>query len=124
MSVFGIILAVIGGIYTLGIIALIVRITPLVIFDGKWYKAYYLVISYNHWVRTVLNKPELTIYPCECIVNLEQTSVWKTMFCSFWDFYTDIDVLHSLRRYYNSSDYIDIKEFMRYKKGGSQNENG
>lgn len=122
MSVFGIILTVFGVIYALEIIALIVWMTPLVIFDRKWCKAYYLVISYNHWVRTVLNKPELTIYPCECVVDLEQTSVWKTMFWSFWDFYIDIDVFHSLHRYYNSSDYIDIKEFMPYKKGGSQNE--
>ena len=123
MSVFEIILTIFGGLYVLGIFALILWMTPLVIFDRKWYKAYYLIRSYNHWVTHVLKQPELIIYPCECIVNLEQTSVWKTMFWSFWDFYTDVDVFHSLHRYYHSSDYIDLKQFAHYKKGWVEHDN-
>lgn len=123
MSVFGIALIIISGICALGIITFIVWLIPLVIFDHKWYKAYCLIHSYNHWVINVLQQPELTICSREYIVNLEQVSEWKTIFWSFWDFYTDIDVFHSLYRYYNSSDYIDIKEVTHYKKGDSQNEN-
>ena len=117
MNAWLIILTVFAIIYFISIFALIIFITPLVIFDRKWYKAYYLVCSYNRWVQDTLKNPELEICPTEYIINLSKTSAWKTLFWDFWDFYTDVDVRNSLYRYYNSSDYIDIKIFKPKTKG-------
>ena len=123
MSILEITFVIVGDLYLLALIALITWMVPLAVFDRKWNKAYYLICSYNYWVCTVLNKPELEICPYESLINFEVSIGLKALFCSFWTFYTDIDVIHSLYRYYNSADYIDIKEFMLYKKGNSQNEN-
>lgn len=117
MNLIEIALALFGCVYSIAIIALIIRLIPLVLFDRKWAKAYYLMCSYNHWVTEVLNKPELVVHPGDNLLDLTTTSEIRTMFLSFWNFYTDTDVRISMQRYYKSDNYIDPKTIMNRQKG-------
>lgn len=91
------------GLYVLANLALFLYLLPMAIDERKIQKALLLIMSYNRWALDS-GKEDLIIPPLSNI-NFEFRPS-RAIFCSFWAYYEDIDVINSLRAYAKSYRYV------------------
>ena len=100
--VVGIILGFIG-LYVLVNIGLFLYLLPMAIDERKIQKALSLIMSYNRWALD--NGKEDLVIPPLSNINFEFRPS-RAIFCSFWAYYEDIEVINSLRAYAKSYRYV------------------
>ena len=98
--------------YILVNIVIFLYLLQMVINERKVRKALSLLISYNKWALDN-NKKDLVISTS----NIDfEFRIGRALFCSFWSYYKDIDVINSLRIYAKSYHYVRCNGHKEWRK--------
>ena len=98
--------------YILVSIVIFLYLLQMVINERKVQKALSLLMSYNKWVLDN-DKKDLVI----SISNIDfDFKVGRALFCPFWSYYKDIDVINSLRIYAKSYHYVRCNGHKEWRK--------
>ena len=100
--------------YILANIVIFLYLLQMVIDERKVRKALSLLMSYNKWALD--NDKKDLVIP---ISNIDfEFRIGRALFCPFWSYYKDIDVINSLRIYAKSYHYVRCnghKEWRKFK---------
>ena len=98
--------------YILVNIVIFLYLLQMVINERKVRKALSLLISYNKWALDN-NKKDLVISTS----NIDfEFRIGRALFCPFWSYYKDIDVINSLRAYAKSYRYVCCNGHKEWRK--------